>query len=121
MRYTHVFLENCCAVLSYDILHDRNKVPTNVPLITKSLACLSQMRPGDSIQRIIASFQSLLVGIDLGVAWYHTGSTDLPSVNGYDGTLADRASSIIHDPSTWRHTQESVEVLSNDAVRRVIS
>ncbi|KAJ5548953.1 hypothetical protein N7513_006187 [Penicillium frequentans] len=120
MRYTHVFLENCCALLSYDILHNHHKMPTNVPLITKSLACLSQMRPGDSIQQTITAFQSLLVSIDPDGAWCDPGSNDWVSLNAYNGRIADHASPSIHDPSTWHHTDESIEVL-NDAVRRVIS
>ncbi|KAJ5797933.1 uncharacterized protein N7503_007229 [Penicillium pulvis] len=120
MRYTHVFLENCCALLSYDILHNHRKVPTNVPFITKSLACLSQMRPGDSIQQTITAFQDLLVSIDPDGAWCDSDSNDWVSVNACNGRIADRASPIIHDPSTWHHTDESIEVL-NDAVRRVIS
>lgn len=120
MRYTHVFLENCCAVLSYDILHNRDKMPTNIPLITKSLACLSQMRPGDSVQQTITAFQSLLASIDPDGAWCDSGPDDWFSVNAYNEGLAELASPIIHDPSTWHHTHESIEVF-NDAVRRVIS
>jgi hypothetical protein len=120
MRYNHVFLENCCAVLSYDILHDPNKMSANVPLITKSLLCLSQMRPGDSIKRIIASFENLLAWINKGNAWSDTGSTEWLSLNDLNRSLEDCASPIIHDPSTWHHRKETMELL-DDAVRRILS
>jgi hypothetical protein len=119
MRYNHVFLENCCAVLSYDMLHDSNKISANVPLITKSLLCLSQMRPGDSIQRIIISFQNLLAWMNKSNAWSDTGSTEWLSLNDLNQSLEDCASPIIHDPSTWHHRKETIELL-DDALRRVL-
>jgi hypothetical protein len=120
MRYNHVFLENCCAILSYDILHDPNKMSANVPLITKSLLCLSQMRPGDSIQRIISSFQNLLAWINKGNSWSDTGSTEWLSLNDFNRSHGDCASPIIHDPTTGHHRREIIELLDN-AVRHVLS
>lgn len=120
MRYNHVFLENCCAVLSYDILHDRDKVPAHVPLIDKSLACLSQMRAGEQVQRIITSFQSLLAGIESGDTLSHTDWTREVSGVEHDKSTADYTSPNIHDPSTWIQVKDSIEVL-NDAADCVLS
>ncbi|KAJ5144645.1 hypothetical protein N7448_002037 [Penicillium atrosanguineum] len=115
MRYNHVFLENCCAVLSYDILHDRDKVPAHVPSINKSLACLSQMRPGEQVQRIITSFQTLLAGIESANALNHTDWTSEISIAKLDGSSADYTPSSIYDSSTWSPPKESIEVLNDPA------
>ncbi|RHZ43887.1 uncharacterized protein CDV56_101069 [Aspergillus thermomutatus] len=60
MLFNHVFLENCCAVLIYEILHDRTKASDHLPCVYQALHSLLQMRDAKPIQHLICILQKLL-------------------------------------------------------------
>ncbi|GKZ34717.1 hypothetical protein AbraIFM66950_005072 [Aspergillus brasiliensis] len=60
MLFNHVFLENCCAVLSYEMLHDRCNASTHLPWVYHALHCLLQMRQARPVQYLINMLQKLL-------------------------------------------------------------
>ncbi|KAJ6107373.1 hypothetical protein N7523_008696 [Penicillium sp. IBT 18751x] len=112
--------QNCCAVLSYEILHDYKKASSNIPFIAKSIDCLSQMRPGDSIQRIITSFENLLCGIQSDIESNDRRLNEELFVNMHVTDTANNAPPNMHGPFPWTQMREDIEGLE-EVMHHIIS